>query len=133
MAEPTAHRVLVVDDQPAFRVAVRRLLGHTADFELVGEAEDGGAARRLTSLLHPDVVLMDIKLPDGTGIDATRHVVAAEPTAVVVLLSTYTAADLPTGASSCGARAYLHKEDLSASVLRSILAGEPTTEATSFA
>lgn len=115
--------VLVVDDQPAFRVATRRLLAHASDFELVGEAIDAASAVALASELFPDVVLMDIKLPDVSGIEATRRVLDVSPHATVILLSTYTTEDLPTGAAQSGATAYLHKEDLSAPVLRSLLAG----------
>jgi DNA-binding NarL/FixJ family response regulator len=123
MADPSARTVLVVDDQSAFRVAVRRLLEHAQDFELVGEAEDAAQAVRFAEDLRPDVVLMDIKLPDASGIDATRDVLSVHPSATVILLSTYTTGDLPAAASTSGARAYLHKEDLAASVLRSLLTG----------
>jgi DNA-binding NarL/FixJ family response regulator len=123
MADPSARTVLVVDDQSAFRVAVRRLLEHAQDFELVGEAEDAAQAVRFAEDLRPDVVLMDIKLPDASGIDATRDVLSVHPSATVILLSTYTTGDLPAAASTSGARAYLHKEDLAASVLRALLTG----------
>lgn len=123
VADRSALTVLVVDDQPAFHVATRRMLAHAADFELVGEAHDGADALRLASLLHPDVILMDIKLPDESGIEATRHILEVERSATVVLLSTYTSDDLPAGAATSGAVAYLHKEDLAAPVLRSVLAG----------
>lgn len=123
MADGIALTVLVVDDQSAFRVATRRLLAHASDFELVAEATDAASAVALASELFPDVVLMDIKLPDASGIEATRRVLDVNPHATVILLSTYTTEDLPTGAPLSGAKAYLHKEDLSAPVLRSLLAG----------
>ncbi len=123
MAERTPRRVLVVDDQDAFVVATRRLLAHAPDFELVAEATDAASAVARSNEVHPDVVLMDIKLPDTNGIEATRQVLAVDPAASVILLSTYTSDDLPDGAAQSGAIAYLHKEDLSAPVLRSVLAG----------
>lgn len=115
--------VLVVDDRYAFRVATRRLLAHASDFELIAEATDVASAVALSGQFQPEVVLMDIKLPDGNGIEATRRVLEVDPTARVILLSTYTSDDLPPGAAVSGATAYLHKEDLSAPVLRSVLAG----------
>ena len=116
-------QVLVVDDQPAFRVAVRRLLAHASGFKLAGEAENAAQAVALTASLQPDVVLMDINLPDASGVDATPLVVNAMPTTTVILLSTYPAADLPPDADGCGALAYLHKEDLSMETLRALLDG----------
>ena len=100
MAGPSARTVLVVDDQSAFRVAVRRLLEHAQDFELVGEAEDAAQAVRFAEDLRPDVVLMDIKLPDASGIDATRDLLSVHPSATVILLSTYTTGDLRAGLST---------------------------------
>jgi DNA-binding NarL/FixJ family response regulator len=123
MAKGRTRTVLIVDDQNTFRVATRRLLAHAPDFELVAEATDAASAVALSDELHPDIVLMDIKLPDTNGIDATRLVIDVDPTATVILLSTYTSDDLPDGAATSGATAYLHKEDLSALVLRSVLAG----------
>jgi len=123
MAEGNPRTVLVVDDQDAFVVATRRLLAHASDFELIAEATDAASAITLGDELRPDVVLMDIKLPDVNGIEATRQLLAVDPTATVILLSTYTSDDLPDGAAASGAIAYLHKEDLSAPVLRSVLDG----------
>ena len=66
----------------------------------------------LADALQPGLVLMDINLPGINGIEATRRITAAHPDAVVVLLSTYQAADLPADAGSCGAATYVHKEEL---------------------
>lgn len=123
MAAPAKIQVLVVDDQSAFRVAVRRLLAHASGFQLAGEAENATQAVALTTSLQPDVVLMDINLPDISGVDATRLLIGAARTTTVILLSTYPAADLPPDVESCGALAYLHKEDLSMETLRALLAG----------
>ena len=69
---------------------------------------------------RPQLVLMDINLPGINGIEATRRIVEAAPDTVVVLMSTYTAEDLPADAGACGARRYVHKEDLSPDVLREV-------------
>lgn len=123
MAASAEIQVLVVDDQPAFRVAVRRLLAHASGFHLAGEAENAAQAVELTTSLQPDIVLMDINLPDASGVDATRLVVEVAHSTTVILLSTYPAADLPPDADGCGALAYLHKEDLSMETLRALLDG----------
>jgi two-component system, NarL family, invasion response regulator UvrY len=123
---PTA--VLVVDDQAPFRSAARALVGTMRGWSVVGEAESGEDAVRLAAQLHPDVVLMDINLPGRNGIEWTRDLLAVHPSAAVVLVSTYAAADLPAGADSCGAVGYLRKEELTPRVLRELLAGAPAQE-----
>jgi DNA-binding NarL/FixJ family response regulator len=94
----------------------------------VGEAETVEDAVRLAAELRPDVVLMDINLPGRNGIEWTRDLLAVHPSAAVVLVSTYAAADLPPGMDSCGAVGYLRKEELTPSVLRELLAGAPAQE-----
>lgn len=115
-------RVLVVDDQPPFRAVARTVVGLTAGFEVVGEAESGEDAVEMAAALGPDVVLMDINLGGINGIEATRQITAAAPSTVVILTSTYAEADLPAGAQTCGAARYIHKEDIGPSVLREVWA-----------
>ena len=112
-----ATRVLVVDDQPPFRDIARQVVTMTPGFEVIGEAETGEDAVRLSSELHPDLILMDINLPGISGIEATSQITTADPSTVVILLSTYAASDLPAEASTCGAARYVHKEDLDPMVL----------------
>lgn len=68
-------RVVVVDDQPAFRDAARLIIRHTAGFELVGEAATGEDSVDLVTRLAPHLVLMDIRLPGISGVEATRRVI----------------------------------------------------------
>jgi DNA-binding NarL/FixJ family response regulator len=110
--------VLVVDDQTPFRSAARAVLRHAEGFEWVGEAGSGANALTLVDELRPDVVLMDINMPEMSGIEATRRIVADHPETVVILCSTYAAGDLPQDALTSGARAYVHKEDLGPATLR---------------
>lgn len=110
--------MLVVDDQPAFRAAARAVVSMSDGFEVVGEAADGDEAVRLAGELGEGLVLMDIHLGATSGIEATREITAANPDVVVVLMSTYTAEDLPADAASCGCAGYVHKEDLGPDVLR---------------
>lgn len=122
-AEP-AVGVLIVDDQAPFRAVARTVVDLAPGFEVVGEAESAEDALDLAATTAPGLVLMDINLPGMSGIDAARALTADGAGEVqVVLLSTYTEADLPAGARSCGALAYVHKEDLSPALLRQLWDG----------
>jgi pilus assembly protein CpaE len=109
--------VLVVDDQLPFRLAARAVLQRTEGFELVGEAADGDEAVALAQELRPSLVLMDINMPTMNGIEATRRILAADPTITVFLCSTYQRADLPPEAESSGFAAYVNKEELGPDLL----------------
>jgi DNA-binding NarL/FixJ family response regulator len=115
--------VLVVDDQPPFRKVAATVVTLVPGWSVVAEADTGEEA--VTSALEnrPDVVLMDINLPGINGIEATRRILSERPDTVVLLVSTYEEADLPPDALTCGARAYVRKEDLTPRVLRGLLEG----------
>lgn len=112
--------VMVVDDQPPFRAVARTVVDVAPGFEMVAEAASGEEAVELAARRTPRLVLMDINLPGISGIEATRRIVAEQPATVVVLVSTYSAEDLPTDAATCGAIRYVHKEDVSPAVLREV-------------
>ena len=116
MEEPLS--VMVVDDQAPFRMAARAVIRRSEGFSLAGEAENGVKALELAIEIHPDVVLMDINMPEMGGIEATRRIVAELPDTFVILCSTYDISDLPPDAMASGARAYVHKEQLGAKTLR---------------
>ena len=116
MEEPLS--VMVVDDQAPFRMAARAVIRRSEGFSLTGEAENGVKALELANEIHPDVVLMDIIMPEMGGIEATRRIVAELPETFVILCSTYDISDLPPDAKDSGARAYVHKEQLGATTLR---------------
>ena len=119
--------VLVVDDQAPFRAIARQVVELTTGFVVVGEAESGEDAVRLAAALSPTVVLMDINLPGINGIEATRQILAGAPATRVILLSTYRESDLPADALDCGARRYVHKEDLEPGVLLDVLGDQPVS------
>jgi two-component system, NarL family, invasion response regulator UvrY len=112
--------VLVVDDQAPFRIAARAVLRRLDEFELAGEASSGPEAIEMVDRLEPELVLMDINMPQMNGIEATRQIVAAHPETVVILCSTYDVRDVPSEAGSSGAAGYLHKEQLGADLLRRV-------------
>jgi DNA-binding NarL/FixJ family response regulator len=112
--------VIVVDDQAPFRLAAKAVLRRAKGFELVGEAENGREAISLAEAVHPDLVLMDINMPEMGGIEATRLIMAELPDTVVVLCSTYGVGDLPPEAATSGARAYVHKEQLDATTIQRV-------------
>jgi DNA-binding NarL/FixJ family response regulator len=115
---PSLRSVLVVDDQAPFRSAARAVLRRLAGFEFAGEASSGREAIEFVERLRPALVLMDINMPEMSGIEATRQIVAAHPDVVVILCSTYDAADLPPAAAASGATAYVNKERLAADTIR---------------
>jgi two-component system, NarL family, invasion response regulator UvrY len=110
--------VLVVDDQAPFRLAARAVLRRAEGFSLVGEAGTGEEAVERVGELKPGLVLMDINMPGMGGIEATRRIREAFPETVVFLCSTYALDDLPPGAATSGATAYVNKEELGPAVLR---------------
>lgn len=125
-ASPTAVRVLLVDDQDAFRRAARAVIERTAGFVLVAEAAHAEVAFAAVRATSPDLVLMDIGLAAGVdGIEATRSLLRRHPGLVVVLLSTYERADLPAAARACGATTYLPKHELSPALLRAVWDRQP--------
>ena len=113
-------RVLVVDDQAPFRGAAKRVVGMTPGFEVVGEAMSGEQAVEMAAELQPDLVLMDINLPGINGIEAVRRIQAARPDTLAFLLSTYAQGDLPDDAKTCGAVAYIHKEQFAPNLLAAL-------------
>jgi two-component system invasion response regulator UvrY len=112
--------VLAVDDQATFRRAARRLIRAVPEFEQVGEAASGREALELAELLHPDLVLLDVRMPDMDGIETARQLAQVDPGAVVILISMEEVPELPSEASEVGAAAYLRKQELSPDKLREL-------------
>jgi len=113
-------RVLIVDDQAPFRDAAKAVLARIDGFELIGEAASGEEAVSLAWTLDPDLVLMDINMGEMDGIEATRRITGDHPDTMVVLVSTYAVDDLPAGARTSGASAYVNKDELSPRLVRGL-------------
>jgi DNA-binding NarL/FixJ family response regulator len=103
-------RVVLADDQALVRGGFRMILDSETDIEVVGEANDGEDAAGLVRRLAPDVVLMDIRMPEVDGIEATRRIVASESAARVVVLTTYDADENVFAALRAGASGFLLKD-----------------------
>jgi DNA-binding NarL/FixJ family response regulator len=120
-------RVLIVDDDDLMRAGLRGVLSSDQAIEVVGEAGDGREAAYRTRLLRPDVVLMDIRMPDLDGIAATQEVLESSPEAKVVMLTTFEQDDYIFGALNAGASGFLLKrtrpEELIAAI-HTIAAGD---------
>jgi DNA-binding NarL/FixJ family response regulator len=104
--------VLIVDDQEPFRMAARMVVEATDGFEVAGEAETGEDSVRMATELDPDLVLMDVNLPGINGLEATRQILDGSQRVVVLLVSTYEAAEYAPRAAECGASAYIPKSEL---------------------
>jgi DNA-binding NarL/FixJ family response regulator len=120
-------QVLIVDDDDLMRAGLRGVLASDPAIEIVGEAGDGREVAYRTRLLRPDVVLMDVRMPDLDGISATRELSAKFPEVKVVILTTFEHDDYIFGALSAGASGFLLKrtspEELIAAI-HTIAAGD---------
>jgi DNA-binding NarL/FixJ family response regulator len=119
-------RVLIVDDQSLVRAGFRLVLENHSDFEVVGEASNGREAIHSARRLQPDVVLMDIRMPELDGIAATREITAAHPARVLVL-TTYDLDEYVYDALQAGASGFLLKDTPPAQLadgIRAVAAGE---------
>ena len=112
--------VLAIDDQAVFRGAVRELIEATDGFEQIGEAASGREGIEMALERHPDLVLVDIRMPDMDGIETARRIARELPSAVVVLISMEGPPDLPSSLAAAHAAAYVRKQDLCAAVLRDL-------------
>jgi DNA-binding NarL/FixJ family response regulator len=127
MEQAAPIRILVVDDHPVVRGGLVALLRTIDGFDVVGEAADGEAAVREAQLSHPDIVLMDVRMPGLDGIEATRRIRAGVPSTRVLVLTMYDDDSTVFTAMQAGAQGYLLKEaeqDEIVRAVRGVVAGE---------
>lgn len=115
-------RILIADDQTLFRSGLRRLLDAEDGVGVVGEAVDGLDAVKLAASLKPDVVLMDIKMPNLEGIEATKRIVSENPEIKVLMLTTFEADNHVIQALKAGASGYVLKDSQPGAIVSSIQA-----------
>jgi DNA-binding NarL/FixJ family response regulator len=119
--------VLVADDQSMVRAGFRMLLGGEPDIEVVAEAGTGVEAVRQASRFEPTVILMDIRMPELDGLEATRRIIAADPAARVLMLTTFDLDEYVYEALRAGASGFVLKDDLPEQLIaavRTVAAGD---------
>jgi DNA-binding NarL/FixJ family response regulator len=113
-------RVLIVDDHASFRTCTRTLL-ESEGYDVVGEAADGESAVALAAKLEPELVLLDIQLPDIDGFAVAEQLLANRPRLQIVLVSSRDRSSYGPLIDRCGARGFLSKGDVSGAALESLL------------
>ena len=115
-------RLLLVDDHQVVRVGLRTVLHNNQGITVVGEAGSKAAVVRAVKRLKPDIVLMDVRLPDGSGVEAARDILATHPTTRIIFLTSYADDDSVLAAVLAGAHGYVLKDIDVSLLIRSIRA-----------
>jgi DNA-binding NarL/FixJ family response regulator len=124
-----ATEIVVVDDQELMRLGFRMVINSQSDLKVIGEAADGAQAITAARVLRPDVILMDIRMPDVDGLQAARQILREEPRAKIILITTfgYDYDDYLEAGLQAGVRGFLLKDATPAQLLaaiRAVRAGE---------
>jgi two-component system, NarL family, response regulator DevR len=125
--EATPIRILIVDDHAIVREGLTRILSQEPDFQIVGEAADGGTAFTMVERLRPDIVLLDLRMPGGDGIEVCRSITMRFPEVRVIILTAFLDSDTINRCILAGAKGYVVKDvertDLNLSI-REVAQGE---------
>lgn len=103
-------KIVIIDDHQLFREGVKKILDFEESFEVVAEGDDGTEAVDLVKTYHPDVIIMDINMPNVNGVEATKNLIEKFPDAKVIILSIHDDENYVTHALKTGASGYLLKE-----------------------
>jgi DNA-binding NarL/FixJ family response regulator len=117
-AEPT--KIIIADDHPLVRESLRQMLRGHSDLEVVAEASDGSEVVELCRRLHPELVLMDIRMPKMDGIEATRQIKRESPSTIVLVLTAFENPDYMAEALKAGVSGYILKEADSQQIIGAI-------------
>lgn len=121
-AKSRTAKILLVDDHPLLRFALKEILQKQPDFEVVAEASDGGEAVTLANKLSPDVIIMDIDMPTLDGIEATRQIKAKRPDTAILVLTVYDDSEHVMNILEAGAVGYLTKRAFAKEIIHAIRA-----------
>jgi DNA-binding NarL/FixJ family response regulator len=113
-------RVLLVDDHEVVRKGLRALIDSRPEFEIVGEAVNGRDAIEKTKRLRPDVVILDLSMPEMSGLEATRQIVKNVPQTQVLVLTIHDSENMASAALQAGARGYVLKSDAGRELLTAL-------------
>jgi len=122
-----ATEIIIVDDQELVRLGLRMVINSQSDLKVTGEAGDGAQAITAARVLRPDVMVMDIRMPDVDGVLAARQIVREEPGAKIILITTFDLDDYVEAGLEAGVRGFLLKDATPAQLLaaiRGVKAGE---------
>lgn len=122
MSEASAIRVMLCDDHEIVREGLRTLIGRTAGLTVVGEAGTVAEAIATAAKARPDVVIMDVRLPDGSGVEACREIREARPETGVIMLTSYADDEALFASIVAGAAGYLLKQTRGQAVVEAIQA-----------
>ena len=111
---------MTVDDQAVFRRVARDVIDATEGFASVGEASSGEEAVMLADQVHPELVLMDVRMDDMDGCEAARRISSAHPGTTIVLVTVQDLDDVPVSAESCGAVELVRKQDFGPAMLQAL-------------
>lgn len=115
-----SQKVLLVDDHRILRQGLKALLEHQSDLQVIGEAEDGREAMAMVQSLRPDIVLMDISMPNLNGIDATRRILETSPATKVIALTALSSSNLVRDILKAGAARYILKDSAVDDLIKAI-------------